>query len=135
MVASACSGAVPSSALKVGDCVNHTNTTDADGNAIDSTVVVACSQPHEEEVFSVFAYPNATSAFPGYEAIGALEQTRCEADFADYVGVSWDQSDAYTINYVGPTEQDWAAGDHAIVCTLDDVNGGKLTGSAKGTAR
>ena len=134
-IISACSNAVPSSALKVGDCVNHTNTTDADGNAIDSTVVVACSQAHEEEVFSVFDYPNATSTFPGYEAIGAIEQTQCESDFAGYVGVTWDQSDAYTINYAGPTEHDWAAGDRAIVCTLDDANGGKLTGPARGTAR
>ena len=42
--------------------------------------VVDCSKPHSDEVFSVFDYPNA-SGFPGYEAIGGIQQTQCQTDF------------------------------------------------------
>jgi hypothetical protein len=100
----------------------------------ESTIVVSCAQPHAEEVFSVFEFPGAPTAFPGYEAIGELQQTRCQADFTDYVGISWEHS-AYSIGFSGPTETTWAAGDHALACTLEDSNGGTLTGSARGTAR
>jgi hypothetical protein len=120
-------------ALKVGDCVNYTNAVDADGGSIESTVVVDCAQPHAEEVFSVFDYPEA-SAFPGYEAIGALQQIRCQADFASYVGIAWEQS-SYAIGYSAPSADRWAQGDHYIACLLEDDSGGQLTGSARGSAR
>jgi hypothetical protein len=120
-------------ALKVGDCVNYSNAVDADGASIESTVVVDCAQPHAEEVFSVFDYPNQ-SAFPGYEAIGALQQTHCEADFPAYVGIAWEQS-SYVIGYDGPTEQTWGSGDHAIACLIEDGSGEQLIGSARGSAR
>lgn len=119
--------------LNVGDCVNFTSGADANGDPIGSTVVVDCAVAHDEEVFSVFNYPNA-AAFPGYEAIGALQQTQCEADFKAYVGIAWDQS-AYVINYDSPTAATWSTGDTRIVCLLVDGNGGQLTGSARGTAR
>jgi hypothetical protein len=135
LVLGGCANAVVNSALKVGDCVNNANTTDANGDAVESNVVVACSEAHDEEVFSVFTYPNATSTFPGYEAIGAAEQTQCENDFTDYVGVPWEQSATYSIDYLGPTDQSWSNGDRVIVCLLDDAGGAKLTGSAKDSAQ
>jgi hypothetical protein len=130
-----CSTAAVNSDLKVGDCVNDTNSTDANGDPIAAMVVVPCTAPHDEEVFSVFDYPNAPSPFPGYEAIGVAEQTRCEADFTTYVGISWEQSGTYSIDYAGPTDQTWFNGDRVIVCLLDDAGGAKLTGSAKDSAQ
>lgn len=115
--------------LKVGDCINYEPTEEGENSRL-----VDCAQPHAEEVFSVFDFPNATTAFPGYEAIGALQQTRCQVAFDDYVGISWEQS-AYSLGFSGPTEATWADGDHAIACTLEDANGQPLTGSARGTAR
>ena len=84
-------------------------------------------------MFSVFEYPNA-SGFPGYEQIGAIQQTQCETDFQTYVGASWENS-SYTISYDAPDEQTWAGGDHQIRCLLEDANGGQLTGSARGTKK
>jgi hypothetical protein len=117
-------------ALKVGDCVNYEPTEDGE-----NTRVVDCAQPHAEEVFSVYLdyRPDATG-FPGYEAIGAAAQGVCQADFVDYVGISWEHS-TYSIGFSGPTEADWNGADHSIYCTLEDANGGTLTGSARGTAR
>jgi len=130
---SACQNTVSSSALKVGDCFNNTNTTDSEGNAVESHAIVDCAQPHDDEVFSVFDYPNA-SGFPGYEQIGTIEQTRCEADFQTYVGVSTEDSTLF-VRYESPTDQSWAGGDHAIHCLLEDASGGKLTGSARGSKK
>jgi Septum formation len=132
-VAGACQNTVSSTQLKVGDCFNYANTTDANGDPVNLPAPVDCAQPHSDEVFSVFDYPGA-GGFPGYEAIGALQQTHCEADFKSFVGVEWGRS-SYTISYAGPTEQSWASGDHAIHCLLEDASGGTLTGSARGTKK
>ena len=129
-----CQTTTSSAALKVGDCFNLTNTTDVEGNPVESHAIVDCAQPHAEEVFSVFDYPNASAAFPGYEAIGSVQQTRCQADFQTYVGVSWDRS-TYVISYASPDQQSWADGDHAVHCLLADERGGQLTGSARGTKK
>ena len=132
-VVSACQSIVSATPLKVGDCFNYINTTDANDDPINVPSVVDCAQSHSDEVFSVFAYPNA-SGFPGYEQIGAVQQTRCESDFQAYVGTSWENS-SYTISYDPPDEQSWATGDHQIRCLIEDGSGGQLTGSARGSKK
>jgi hypothetical protein len=122
-----------SAALKTGDCYSLGSGQDANGDNVQTYNLVDCTTTHDGEIFSVFDYPNA-AGWPGYEAIGTVQQTRCEADFQTYVGVSFEQS-KYTINYVAPTEQSWASGDHAIKCRLEDASNGKITGSAKGTKK
>jgi hypothetical protein len=129
-----CTATTPAADLKVGDCVNLVSTVDANGDNVVGNSVVDCSQSHDEQVFSVFEYPNATSAFPGYEHIGEVEQGRCQSDFEDYVGVTWEES-SYTISYSSPDERGWASGDHTIHCMLADAAGAKLTGSAQGSER
>jgi hypothetical protein len=130
---SACTNAVSPTSLKAGDCFNYTNTTDANGDPVNLPSPIDCTKAHSDEVFSVFDYPNATG-FPGFEAIGAEQQTHCEADFASYVGVPWDKS-SLTIAYEAPDEQSWATGDHAIHCLLEDGAGAALTGSARGSKK
>ncbi|HEY5519718.1 MAG TPA: septum formation family protein [Candidatus Limnocylindrales bacterium] len=132
-VVSACQNIIGSTPLKVGDCFNYLNTTDANGDSINVPAAVDCARPHSDEVFSVFDYPNA-SGFPGYEQIGTVQQSRCEADFATYVGTTYDKT-SYTINYDAPDEQAWATGDHQIMCLPEDAKGGQLTGSARGTKK
>ena len=132
-ITAGCQNTVSSTELKVGDCFNYANTTDANGDQVNLPSIVDCAQAHSDEVFSVFDYPNA-SAFPGYEAIGALQQTHCQADFKAFVGTDWGQS-SYTISYAAPDEQSWAGGDHAIHCLLEDASGGQMTGSARGSKK
>jgi hypothetical protein len=132
-IAGACQATVSSTQLTVGECFNYVNTTDANEDQVNLPSPVDCSKPHSDEVFSVFEYPNA-SGFPGYEQIGAIQQTQCETDFQTYVGTSWENS-SYTISYDAPDEQTWAGGDHQIRCLLEDANGGQLTGSARGTKK
>jgi len=128
-----CQTGSSSMSLKVGDCFNYSEGVDANGDTVQQIDTVDCSQPHSDEVFSVFVYPNA-SGFPGYEAIGTVQQSQCEADFAAYVGTTWDKS-SYTINYEAPDEQTWNGGDHTIRCLIEDGSGAQTTGSAHGTAK
>jgi len=132
-ITGACQSIVSATPLKVGDCFNYINTTDANDDQITVPAVIDCAQAHSDEVFSVFDYPNA-SGFPGYEQIGTVQQSRCEVDFATYVGTTWDKS-SYTINYDAPDEQSWATGDHQIKCLIEDASGGQQTGSARGTKK
>jgi len=134
LAVAACTTTTAAADLKTGDCINLVSTVDANGDNVMGNEVVDCSKSHDEEVFSVFDYPNATSAFPGYEQIGSVQQGQCQSDFEDYVGVTWEQS-SYTISYASPDESSWASGDRAIHCLLADASGGKLTGSAEGSER
>jgi hypothetical protein len=128
-----CQAGGPATSLKVGDCFNTTSNTGANGDPVVGYAVVDCTGQHDGEAFSVFDYPHA-SAWPGYEQLGSIEQTRCQADFQTYVGVPWENS-SFTINYAAPTETTWASGDHGITCLLEDASAGKLTGSAKNSAK
>ena len=127
-----CQATVSAAELEVGDCVNIVSTVDANGDNVAGNAVVDCGEKHDEEVFSIFDFPNPTSAFPGYEQIGLIQQGQCQSDFEDYVGLPWESS-SYTITYASPTEDSWASGDRAIHCLLADAAGGKLTGSAQGS--
>jgi len=134
LVLGACQATVPAADLKAGDCVNLVSTVDANGDNVMAKSVVDCGQVHDQQVFSVFDYPNATSAFPGYEQLGSVEQGQCQSDFEDFVGVPWERS-SYTITYESPDESSWAHGDRTIDCLLEDASGGRLTGSAEGSER
>ena len=59
---SACQNIVSTTPLKVGDCFNYINTTDANGDPINVPQVIDCAQPHSDEVFSIFDYPNAPAS-------------------------------------------------------------------------
>lgn len=122
-----------SAALKVGDCYSLGSGVDSNGDNVATYNVVDCATTHDGEIFSAFDYPNA-SAWPGYEAIGAYRQPKCQTDFQAYVGTPYGQS-SYSINYVSPTEESWEAGDRTIKCRLEDASSGKLTGSARGSKK
>lgn len=131
------SGGCQSSAsvtLSVGDCFDNAPAVDANGDNVVAKTLVDCPQPHDGEVFLVFLVPAAPSGYPGDEAIGSLQQTRCDAAFAGYVGKDPGLS-SYTIDYVRPTIDTWSRGDRTIDCLLEDAIGGQLTGSAKGTKK
>ena len=125
---------VASANLRAGDCFNQGVTTDEGGSQVPLYTLVDCAQAHDGEVFSVFRYPDPPTAFPGYEAIGAVQQARCGRDFTTFVGIS-DTASEYLLDYLGPTEQTWATGDRELKCLLESSQGGKLTGTAQGTKK
>ena len=134
LVSVACTSTTAAADLKVGDCFNNTYGTDANGDSVVNNSVVDCAQAHDAEVFLVFVVPPGPNGYPGDEAIGTLQQSRCDAAFTTYVGKDSGLS-SYTIDYLRPDINSWASGDRTIDCLIEDGNGGQLTGSAKGTKK
>ncbi len=98
LAAAACqTGTTTAAELKVGDCFDVAPTQDANGDNTTMNVLTDCAKPHDAEVFLVFDVPVGQNGFPGYEAIGSLQQTRCDAAFTAYVGKDSGLS-SYTIN-------------------------------------
>ena len=75
--------------------------------------VLPCTEPHDSEVYAVFDAP--ASDYPGDAEIESIGRDRCVAEFAEYVGLSFEQSrlDAYSFK---PSAQSWASGDRRFVC-------------------
>jgi hypothetical protein len=113
--------------LKVGDCFNGAST----GNVADVTVV-ACSSPHDAEVFATVPYPNAPSDYPGSDVVKAIADDGCRTAFATFVGIGYDDS-MYGLSYLQPTAESWKTGDRTIDCLVTSGDSTQLTGSAKGT--
>lgn len=134
LVSAGCSTGTAAADLKVGDCFNLTPSTDANGDNVNVNTLIDCAQAHDAEVFLAFAVPVSPSGYPGDEAIGTLQQSRCDAAFVTFVGKDPGLS-SYTIDYIRPDINTWSRGDRTIECLIEDANGGKLTGSAKGTKK
>ncbi len=122
LASAACqAGTTSATDLKVGDCFDHVSTVDADGNNIVADSVVDCASAHDAEVYLVIDVPAASGgAYPGDEAIGTLQQSRCDAAFTGYVGKAPDLS-SYTIDYERPDIDSWSSGDHTIDCLIENL--------------
>jgi hypothetical protein len=100
--------------------------------ALTTIEVVDCAVPHAAEVIANVAVPGST--FPGDQQLDATAETSCKSEFQLFVGIPYDSS-VLNMNYVAPTEEGWANGDHAIDCYLVTGDGSPLTGSMRGAAR
>lgn len=113
--------------IKVGDCFDETMS-----ETVAEVPVVPCGDPHDQEVYSEFSLPDGD--WPGDDQVGELTVERCDADFREFVGVSWDDSalDWYPFT---PTEDGWnRIGDRLVQCVIYDP-AGPVTGSLKGAGR
>lgn len=115
--------------LNVGDCFDNTDPGNTD--SVNDVSVTDCSSPHTYEVYNISQISGST-----YPSDMDLEVSKaCYDSFEDYVGISVDRTLAYTTYTLSPSPGSWTYGDRIISCAVGEVNGGMLTGSAKGTAR
>ena len=116
--------------LEVGDCGDL-----PDLEVYQSVTVLPCDQGHEFEVYAISTFTDAQgSDYPGDEAAAGWADQECYADFATYVGVSWEESPDLTYTYLYPTEESWAEDDREILCMLTHVDEGTaLVGSKQGS--
>ena len=92
--------------------------------------VVSCDEPHLAEVYGNFFIPDAEStAFPGVDTVSEIGSDFCFGEFATYVGASYEES-ALDYWWYWPGESQWNDGLSFVMCTLVDVTGGELVGSA-----
>lgn len=114
-------------ALPVGTCLDELATT-----YITSDNVLDCAQPHNFEIFRSFLVDDG--AFPGESVFEEQAYEKCDAAFADFVGLPYaDSTLEYT--YLSPTKETWAQGDREILCMIFDPSVAQTTGSLAASKR
>lgn len=116
-----CESAGPS-ALEVGDCMDPPAVIGDIGDLRPKP----CDQPHGGEVFLVEDYPEA-GEYPGDAGFQAFVTDRCIPAYEAYTGVSLMTQDDMDVGWLPPSEEDWAAGRHRIVCFATPYEQGKQT--------
>ena len=110
--------------LRLGNCLDKEKLEDADK---ETDPFVACTKPHDLEVFSHFALKDGE--YPSIESIVSDAAARCAKSFTKFVGVDFGISDLDFLYYY-PTESSWAAGDRMVDCAVFDPDG-KTVGTLK----
>ena len=107
---------------QVGECYQF-----ASGDNTNVTVV-DCNRPHDAETFHIFHF--AGTSYPSEDEFDEESDEICGLIFEHYVGKPVADS---TLDYdwVPPSSQTWAKGDHTVQCYVFTKDGSKLTGSAR----
>jgi len=113
--------------IKVGDCLNDATAS----GTVTTAPIVPCSKPHDSEAYKSILMKDG--AFPGEDAVKSQADQGCGDAFADFVGISFNDS-KLSISYYFPTSDSWANGDREILCTIYD-DGVKTTGTLKDAKR
>jgi hypothetical protein len=98
--------------LKTNDCVTFSS------DAAVYVTVVDCRVAHREQVMANLKLPG-TRKYPGESAVDDAADTRCVAEFAKFVGVSFDDSQLEYSTYT-TTREGWVVGDRTALCTVFD---------------
>jgi putative regulator of septum formation/uncharacterized protein DUF4190 len=109
--------------LVPGQCLNGLK----DGSSISDLPAVACTEPHEGEVYAVFDLKDG--GFPGDTEIAKLAEDGCTDRLQSEVPKAADDPDL-EIYYLHPTRTSWTLGDHEVACVAMSSKG-KVTGSIK----
>ncbi len=84
-------------------------------------------------VLGLVALPMFWVAILGIGALVFVGEERCLSLFADYVGISCDESNLL-MRPIVPTPETWAAGDREISCLALSGDGQQLAGSVRGSS-
>lgn len=115
-------------AIRVGDCVETTDL----GTEVETIPTRPCAEAHDSEVFAGTQMTDAD--YPGDEATQAQADEFCSAEFAQFIGMAYEES-VLGVMYLMPTQETWEQiDDREILCLVVDPAGG-VTGTMKGAAR
>ena len=129
IVSASCSGNVFD--LAVGDCFDDwEGSLSGATQEVSDVPVVDCSEPHDNEVYSISNMPSGP--FPGDNAVQEWAINRCSETFDPYVGTAYADSQL-DFGIFFPTETTWRQGDTEVMCFLWNLNFEKLTGSMQGS--
>jgi Septum formation len=103
--------------LRPGDCINT-------GAGVAFTRV-ACSTPHDAEVFATFSLTG--SSWPGTKAVQADAGNGCATRLSGYLNPALATA-ALAQAYVYPDQSAWQASERIVICEVSSSTG-KLTGS------
>lgn len=95
-----------------------------------SESIVPCGERHDDEVYAVFDLD--VGEYPGETALQLAADEGCRARFADFIGISFDES-ILEISSLWPSQSAWLDGDRRISCVVwypEDAVVGSLAGAA-----
>ena len=115
--------------LAVGTCVNDAET--PLGADLTEVPTVACSEPHDSELFAVVT--TTEGPYPGVDTLVSEGQDKCQAVFAEFVGIDF-RSSVLDYHFYYPTPSSWAQGDRSIYCMVIDP-GLKVVGTLQDAKR
>lgn len=121
-------GELDAFAIEVGDCMENPNPEEE----FSTLAAVPCSEPHAAEAYHLFDLPDGV--FPVADLMDSAATDGCLGAFETFVGIEFDYS-IYGVGWMEPTQESWNEGDREIVCTIGDLEGELLVGSAKGSAK
>src|SRR6266704_2513826 len=127
-------GSIAQFELRAGQCADGEVKA---GRSYPTAKAVACSGRHDFEVYETASTPGpdvADAGYPDPRDLAAFADDHCLLAFEAYVGSSIDDSD---LDYAGvvPSRDAWDAGDHTVACALWQVDGDRLSGSARDSHR
>lgn len=128
-------GTVTVDRLRDGDCYNDAEllADDSPDVVVPSEVeVVPCATAHDFEVFAVFELPDGD--YPGDAAVQERGY-RCFDEFTEFNGRRWRQRSGLDFMMFMPSSASWRFGDRSVVCSIFEVDGSQMEGSAEGEAR
>ncbi|QHC58167.1 septum formation family protein [Rathayibacter sp. VKM Ac-2760] len=120
-------GSVDPFSLVKGDCLRA-----PDDDRIADVEVVPCADPHELELFHVFAQPG--DDYTSRNTLLAQAEAGCEPEFPATIGIAYGDSALEYRSFV-PSEVSWRHGDRSVLCAVYDPAAGSTTGSLFGAAR
>lgn len=96
---------------------------------------VDCTEPHEQEAYALVEYTppfGVADLYPGDAALKDFADGACAAEFAEYVGVDYRDSQLF-FTYLLPSARGWEQGnDRSILCFIT-TTGEQLTASVAGS--
>ncbi|MBT8208227.1 MAG: septum formation family protein [Acidimicrobiia bacterium] len=108
----------------IGDCVVSNDL---------SGVITDCGEPHDYEVYHLFAW-HGSDTYPDWsQALDAGWETSQNA-FDEYVGIEWIDS-IYDYEVIAPPQDRWNEGERTMNCVLYDIFEEVTVGSAMGSGR
>lgn len=116
---------VGAGSLEIGNCLILPSE-----EQFDDVRTLACSEPHDAEVFFVGNHPDGD--FPSDEAFEAFVDEVCLPAFAAYTGSDFYQQEVLDVGWFTPTSGAWDRGDREIVCHLTPADGSRADRSWAG---
>jgi len=113
--------------LRVGDCINGLLNQNLDKELEETPPTVACSEPHEGEVYKVLQVTG--TAFPGDSVVQKQAEKGCSAAALRAYG-SATKIKNMEIYFLYPTSKSWTSGDRDITCLVVNEKA-KTTGSVR----